>query len=206
MSNQAQRKRRKVFLLLLEMVLLTIRERVNICVWYEMLRSSNQFGLSVGTVYKILKYSKFRPYKLQTVQQLFEEDYVARLAFAHAELNRIRDNPEHLSFLVFSDEAHFHLNGAVNKHNFRYWSQTNPGWVSEEPLHSPKCTVWAAIWEGGTIGPFFFNETVNGERYLEMLQIEFLPELETQMMIENCIFMQDGAPPHWARNVRDWLN
>ncbi|CAH2327524.1 Hypothetical predicted protein [Pelobates cultripes] len=44
-----------------------------------------------------------------------------------------------------SDEAHFHLSGAVNKQNFRYWAQNNPQIIHERPLHSPKLTVWCAV-------------------------------------------------------------
>ena len=28
--------------------------------------------------------------------------------------------------VIFSDEAHFHLNETVNKQNFYYWSHNNP--------------------------------------------------------------------------------
>jgi len=44
-----------------------------------------------------------------------------------------------------SDEAHFHLNGSVNKQNFRYWSTINPRQVHEHPLHCDRVTVWIAV-------------------------------------------------------------
>ena len=31
-------------------------------------------------------------------------------------------------FVLFSDEAMFYVNGKVNRHNSRYWSQSNPRW------------------------------------------------------------------------------
>ena len=58
--------------------------------------------------------------------------------------------------IIFSDEAHFWLNGFVNKQNMRYWSATNPNALLETPLHPQKVTVWCGFHAGGVIGPYFF--------------------------------------------------
>ncbi|GFU55234.1 putative transposable element [Trichonephila clavipes] len=50
-----------------------------------------------------------------------------------------------------SDEAHFWLNGYVNKQNCRIWSETNPQVYVETPLHPEKLTVWCALWAGGIL-------------------------------------------------------
>jgi len=39
-----------------------------------------------------------------------------------------------------------------------------------------------------------------------MLQKFLLPELENNALVENCYFQQDGAPAHYTRKVRDYLN
>ncbi|GFW51773.1 hypothetical protein TNCV_1187051 [Trichonephila clavipes] len=44
-----------------------------------------------------------------------------------------------------SDEAHFWLNGYVNKQNCRIWSEANPQVYVETPLHPEKLTVWCAL-------------------------------------------------------------
>ncbi|GFX96155.1 hypothetical protein TNCV_2290441 [Trichonephila clavipes] len=44
--------------------------------------------------------------------------------------------------ILFSDEAHFWLNGYVNKQNGRIWSEANPQVYVETPLHPEKLTVW----------------------------------------------------------------
>ncbi|GFX94714.1 DUF4817 domain-containing protein [Trichonephila clavipes] len=68
------------------------------------------------------------------------------------------------------DEAHFWLNGYVNKQNCHIWSEANPQVYVETPLHPEKLTVWCTLWAGGIIGPYFFkndevhNVTVNGDR------------------------------------------
>ncbi|GFX89099.1 transposable element Tc3 transposase [Trichonephila clavipes] len=50
---------------------------------------------------------------------------------------------------ITSDEAHFWLNGYVNKQNCRIWSEANPHVYVETPLHPEKLTVWCALWAGG---------------------------------------------------------
>ncbi|GFW51548.1 hypothetical protein TNCV_4212261 [Trichonephila clavipes] len=49
------------------------------------------------------------------------------------------------------DEAHFWLNGYVNKQNCRIWSEANPQVYVETPLHLEKLTVWCALWAGGIL-------------------------------------------------------
>ncbi|GFX05637.1 tc3a_0 protein [Trichonephila clavipes] len=50
-----------------------------------------------------------------------------------------------------SDEAHFWLNGYVNKQNCRIWGEANPQVYVETPLHPEKLTVWCALWAGGIL-------------------------------------------------------
>ncbi|GFS73606.1 hypothetical protein TNCV_3742831 [Trichonephila clavipes] len=51
----------------------------------------------------------------------------------------------------FRDEAHFWLNGYVNKQNCRIRSETNPQVYVETALHPEKLTVWCALWAGGIL-------------------------------------------------------
>ncbi|GFT39696.1 yqaJ domain-containing protein [Trichonephila clavipes] len=52
---------------------------------------------------------------------------------------------------VAIDEAHFWLNGYVNKQNCRIWSEANPQVYIETPLHPEKLTVRCALWAGGIL-------------------------------------------------------
>ncbi|GFT91296.1 putative DD41D transposase [Trichonephila clavipes] len=109
-----------------------------------------------------------------------------------------------------SDEAHFWLNGYVNKQNCRIWSEANPQVYVETPLHPEKLTVWCALWAGGIIGPYFFkndeghNVTVNGDRYRAMITNFFIPELNNHD-VQELWFQQDGATCHTARDTIDLL-
>ncbi|GFU56070.1 uncharacterized protein TNCV_3405331 [Trichonephila clavipes] len=108
------------------------------------------------------------------------------------------------------DEAHFWLNGYVNKQNCRIWSEANPQVYVETPLHPEKVTVWCALWAGGIIGPYFFkndeghNVTVNGDRYRAMIINFFIPELNNHD-VQELWFQQDGATCHTARATIDLL-
>ncbi|GFW13887.1 uncharacterized protein TNCV_4700221 [Trichonephila clavipes] len=88
-----------------------------------------------------------------------------------------------------SDEAHFWLNGYVNKQNCRLWSEANPQVYVETPLHPEKLTVWCALWAGEIIGPYLFkndeghNITVNGDRYRAMITNFFIPELNSHDVV-----------------------
>ena len=68
----------------------------------------------------------------------------------------LEENEEFHRKIIFSDEAHFWLNGFVNKQNMRDWSATNPNVLLETPLHPQKVTVWSDFHAGGVIGPYFF--------------------------------------------------
>ncbi|GFS86310.1 putative transposable element [Trichonephila clavipes] len=112
--------------------------------------------------------------------------------------------------ILFSDEAHFWLNGYVNKQNCRIWSEAKPQVYVETPLHPEKLTVWSALWAGGIIGPYFFkndaghNVTVNGDRYRAMITNFFIPELNNHD-VQELWFQQDGATCHTARATIDLL-
>ncbi len=143
---------------------------------------------------------------MQRHQELKPHHRIQRVNHAQAQLQLIANNPDFKKNLVFSDEAHFAIHGEVNHQNFRYWSDKNPGFLKEVPLHSPRVTVWAAIGCGSVIGPVFVDGTINGNSYLTLLQNEFLPKAQQLPNFHSLVFMQDGAPPHWATAVRNWLS
>ncbi|GFX32736.1 putative DD41D transposase [Trichonephila clavipes] len=75
----------------------------------------------------------------------------ARRRFVEWAQNEIADVPDFHKRILFSDEAHFWLNGYVNKQNCRIWSEANPQVYVETPLHPEKLTVWCALWAGGIL-------------------------------------------------------
>ncbi|GFV12275.1 transposable element Tc3 transposase [Trichonephila clavipes] len=120
----------------------------------------------------------------------------ARRRFVEWAQNEIAVVPDFHMRILFSDEAHFWLNGYVNKQNCRIWSEANPQVYVETPLHPEKLTVWGALWAGGIIGLYFFkndkghNVTVNGDRYKAMITNFFIPELNNHD-VQELWFQQD---------------
>lgn len=146
---------------------------------------------------------KMHPYKIVVTQQLTERDWETRTTLCR---DLLRNVPQG-DIMLFTDEAHFNLSGTVNKQNFRYWSQKNPQELHQRPLHSPKVTVWCAIFEFGVWGPYFFEEdgvtaTVTSNRYCVMLENFLRPKLNNlfnEYGQNNVWFQQDGATAHTAR-------
>ncbi|GFX37125.1 transposable element Tc3 transposase [Trichonephila clavipes] len=65
--------------------------------------------------------------------------------------NEIVVVPDFHKRILLSDEAHFWLNGYVNKQNCRIWSEANPQVYVKTPLHPEKLTVWCVLWAGGIL-------------------------------------------------------
>lgn len=164
-------------------------------------------AIPTTTTYRIMReYLELKPFKLQFVQQLYEEDLQDRIDMCETMIPMLENEKVHDN-IFFSDEATFYLRGLVNKHNVRYWSEDNPHATLETVLNSPKLNVWCAMSKKHLIGPFFFDDdTVTGENYLSMLQSFSLPEVKKLHKVRSIILQQDGAPPHFAVNVRKYLD
>ncbi|GFU55903.1 uncharacterized protein TNCV_3971601 [Trichonephila clavipes] len=82
---------------------------------------------------------------------IHQNDHQARRRFVEWAQNEIAVVPDFHKRILFSNEAHFWLNGYVNKQNCRIWSEANPQVYVETPLHPEKLTVWCALWAGGIL-------------------------------------------------------
>ncbi|GFW15690.1 hypothetical protein TNCV_3581881 [Trichonephila clavipes] len=82
---------------------------------------------------------------------IHQNDPQARRRFVEWAQNEIAVVPDFHKRILFSDEAHFWLNGYVNKQNCRIWSEANPQVYVETPLDPEKLTVWCALWAGGIL-------------------------------------------------------
>ena len=89
------------------------------------------------------------------VQKLLPSDFVQRRLFCERMLEIIASDDV---MLMKSDEAHFHLDGYVNKQNCRFWAAENPRELHQRPLHTAKVSVWCGFSKVGIVGPYFFEE------------------------------------------------
>ncbi|GFU47306.1 transposable element Tcb1 transposase [Trichonephila clavipes] len=82
---------------------------------------------------------------------IYQTDHQARRRFVEWAQNEIAVVPDFHKRILFSNEAHFWLNGYVNKQNCRIWSEANPQVYVETPLHPEKLIVWCVLWAGGIL-------------------------------------------------------
>lgn len=167
---------------------------------------SAQLAISRTTLRRILKDIGVRHFHATSLHGLLEDDPDRRFQMCSEFLVRIGDDADFVRNILWSDEAQFKLDGSVNRHNCVYYAYENPHLVQQTQLNQPGITVWAALSTMGVIGPYFFVDNVKGDNYLEMLTSYLVPQLQQRGWFRSIIFMQDGAPPHWALKVRDYLN
>jgi hypothetical protein len=145
----------------------------------------------------MMKELGLKPYRPQLLHALNEDDPDRRCEFADTFLNLIAADSSFLNRIVWSDEAIFKLNGHVNGHNCVYYAVENPHIVITEEMNAPGITLWAGIWSGGIIGPFFFYDNVTADNYLDMLEENIVPAIEKEMNLDETFYMHDGAPAHY---------
>lgn len=168
-----------------------------------------EVGLGHSTVLRILHHYTFHPYKIHLHQALTEEDGHRRIEYCVYVQELLREQPHFISRVLWSDESTFHRNGTVNRHNMHYWAVENPHWLGQRYHQARwKINVWAGILGDSIIGPYFFEQNITADLYLAFLMDDVTPALNQLPgdVTANMWFQQDGAPPHYGHNVREWLD
>ncbi|XP_011873739.1 PREDICTED: uncharacterized protein LOC105565277 [Vollenhovia emeryi] len=175
--------------------------------------SSRQISVQTGvprtTVLRILKARRYHAYHITLTQALTPNDLRVRLRFCRWALRMIEQDPHFFRYVLFSDEATLKNNGELNKHNCHYWSDVNPHWYRPmDNQHRWSLMVWCGIVNGHLVGPYFFEENVTGQSYLRLIR-DNLPGLLEDVDFQTrqrMWFQLDGAAPHYARDVRLFLD
>lgn len=165
--------------------------------------------ISKSSVHRIIRKYKYHPYHLCLHQSLQEHDFQNRIDFCNLILGKTQENPNFYDIVLFSDEATFNNIGVVNKHNMHYYAQENPFWIRQVDFqHQWSLNVWAGIINNDVIGPFFFEGPLDGRRYLQFVQNDLPILMENiDLQTRQSMYLQhDGAPAHFHRTVRDYLN
>lgn len=170
---------------------------------------SRQVDVPRSTVSKILKKNKFHDYHISFHQQLLGPDLRIRRTFCEWGLEMERATPHFFQQILFTDESTFTQCGSPNRHNYHHYATENPKIVRQvDRQWQWTVNVWGGIVGDFVIGPHFFNGHLNGAQYLYFLQ-NHLPQLLQNIppiLMENMWFQHDGAPPHFALPVREFLN
>ena len=175
---------------------------------------AQELALSPTTLLRVMRKDlKLFPFRISTHHVLQQQDKEKRIEMCSWLNEKLEKTPSWLNHIWFSDEAHFHLNGAVNNHNNVFWGEEKPEEIGEKRLKGPKVTAFVAFnAKHGLLGPYWFEEngrtvTINSERYiatLDQLHSDLTQKL-TQRQLRLAWFMQDGARPHTAHASLDHL-
>lgn len=166
---------------------------------------SRTTGIPNSTVLKVLKKKlHLHPYHVTLRHELKDGDLQSRLDFANWFMDRLDVEEDFDQHILWTDEAHFDLDGSLSNRNCIIWAANNPHASVTHSLHPERVTVWCGFTADFILPPFFMEqgETINSDRYLHILQSHMMPHLPRR---HNTIFMQDGAAPHTALKVRNFL-
>ena len=123
---------------------------------------------------KILRRHKFKSYRCRKVHHLRNTDFQRRRIFCRWILRKERADPNSCKKILWSDESRFTNNGWFNRNIHYRWTQENLH-VHRETAFQERFgnNVWLGILDSKLVGPFFFEENLNGERYLNFLNNDF---------------------------------
>ena len=82
--------------------------------------------------------------------------------------------------VVIGGEAAFFMNGKVNSHNVRCYAPKGhpPQFHFDVNICKENFFLWIGLCGNGRlVGPFFYDNTLNGLKYLDMINDEIIPEL-----------------------------
>ena len=156
--------------------------------------------------HRILKQDDWKSYIPSLLHSINEDDPDRRKEFFEWYLAKVEETADFSDRIIWSDEAIFKLNGTINRHNATYWAQQNPHVHYDRSVNLPGVSVWCGLSSRGLIGPFFFDGNVTCESYLDMLQAQALPVIRELYNGIEVYFQQDGAPSHYHRDVRSFLD
>ena len=177
-------------------------------------RRSQELTVTRNSIHRILRMDlNLYPYQVQITHKLTDFDMERRMEMGEWFNEMMEGDQEWIKDVWFSDVAHFHLNGIVSKHNYRFWGIKMPAdFITQKPLHSSKVTAWCALSYRGIIGPFWFEDedenavTINQENYRRVVQT-FCTNLcrKRNITFSTQWFQQDGATPHTAKETLEFL-
>jgi hypothetical protein len=122
--------------------------------------------------------------------------------------NRVLADNRFAMEILWTDEATFTRNGINNLYTEHIWAHVNSHASTVSRFqYQWRINVWAGIIGNRIIGPTILPATLNAANYMELLRNYVETELEELPVRDyfNVIYLHDGAPAHYARDVQDYL-
>lgn len=173
-----------------------------------MRKVARETGLKRESVRMIAKNElQLRPYKIQKVQLLTDENRRVRLQ--RCRVLKQRAAGQRWERILFSDEKLFTIEQAHNLQNDRIWtSKPTSNFKTVERRQNPESVmVWGGICASGKTPLIFVDKGVkiNQELYRrDILESVLLPWSKQHFKNEEWIFQQDSAPAHKAKKTQEW--
>lgn len=123
-------------------------------------------GIPKSSVNRITRRYQYHPYHVQRVQALLPRDYPQRVKFCRSMLQKVREEPEFLDKILWTDESTLKKDGFMNMHNYHDYVLENPHLMREEKSqYRFKVNLWTGILIGQIIGLFELPDRLNSESY-----------------------------------------
>ena len=108
--------------------------------------------------------------------------------------------------MIFSDESTIAvLDDRAQSVRRRQGEEFKPKCLKKTLKFPSKIMVWGAISVHGPSRLHIVEGTMNGAKYISMLNSRLLPQIRNWFEQEPCIFQQDSAPCHTAKAVYAWF-
>ena len=164
-----------------------------------------EIDISASTIRKYLKDNKWVNRLSVWTAPISEPTRLKRLAFVKKWLKRgkcLLDN------VIWSDETTVKTNPNTRRQS--HWTPSSTPRTPQMKIHSggKSQMFWGCISKHG-VGPLItIDGTMDQHQYLEVLKNYFIPELRAAegQFEGNWVLMQDNAPAHTARLIKDYLS
>ena len=161
----------------------------------------HRLNVDQETVWHILHNQQLHLYHPQRVQAMRPEDFVPQVNFCRWFLYHCVDEPDFPWRILFTDEAKFTREGAINFHNSHDWVDENPHATC--PHGFQQCygfNMCTGFLDGCVTGPYLLLPNLTSDVYLNFLEHVlhgFLEDVPLHVH-KNMWFQHDGAPPHFT--------
>ena len=134
-------------------------------------------------------------------------DFVLRANFYTWFLHRCVEEPQFPRQILFNDECRVTRDAVLNKQISHVWDDETP-YAQHAHWFQQRfgINVWAGIVDGRSIGSYLFP-TPKRVTHIFLREVfgELLENISSDIR-RRLWFQHDGAPPHFAGAIRDYLN
>lgn len=165
--------------------------------------ASQDLGISVMSIQRILNSFKMHPYSEIRVQGFHVGDELRRVEFCENALVSLQEDEAFLSKIIWTDESKFNREGIVNRRNNHYWARENPHVARQGNFQERFGFNVFCIILDNRVHYEIYNQNLNEQVYLELLRtvvINFMNGLPEDIR-NRCWYQLDGAPAHSTRQV-----